>query len=338
MPKLISIIVPCYNVEQYIDRCVNSLINQTIGLDKLELIFVNDASPDRTIDKLFEYEKQYPNDIVIIDSEENMKQGGAKNLGLRYASADYVSFVDSDDWLELTMYEKLYEKAIQYDCEIVSGCVKRVPYEGIPMGRTGEDDKFYIIENETQRKALLINNIGSCLGKLFKKEFLTNNNIYYLERITYEDNYMSYLSAMYVKRIYFLEEYFYNYYNNLESTVVKKNSTHHYDRLITETIKIEELKARNLFDQYHDEIEYSFISLFYFNSLHIFFTRLTTVPPEILNYMKETVLALFPNYKSNTYLSSVHDIYKVLLKTIDTEISDNEWARIAKEYQKLDAI
>ena len=112
MAKKISIIIPCYMVEQYIDRCVNSLLNQSIGLENLELIFINDASPDLTLSKLLDYEQLYPESILIIDSKENMKQGGARNLGLMYASADYIGFVDSDDWVEPTMFEKLYAKAI----------------------------------------------------------------------------------------------------------------------------------------------------------------------------------------------------------------------------------
>lgn len=334
MSKLITVIIPCYMVEQYIDRCVDSLINQTFGLDNLELIFVNDASPDKTIDKLLDYEKQFPNDITVINCEENLKQGGAKNLGLSYASTDYISFIDSDDWLEPTMYEKLYEKAIQYNCDIVSCCLKRVPSEGLPMGRTGKKDQYYIIENDAQRKSIMIEGIGSCVTKLYKKDLIIKNNIYFPEHLTYEDNYFSYMMNMYVQSIYFLEEYLYHYYINPESTVVKKNSTHHFDRLVTETMKIEELKARNFFDQYHDEIEFNFLNLFYLNSLNIFFTRFTTTPVDILNYMKETVVSLFPNYKNNPYLIHIPEVYHILLKTIDTYVSNDEWIRIANAYNE----
>jgi len=335
MDKLISVIIPCYNVEQYITRCIKSLINQTIGMEKLELIFVNDASPDNTINILLEYEKLYPSSMIVIDSKVNMKQGGAKNLGLNYASADYVCFVDSDDWVEQTIFEKLYTNAIKYDCDIVSSRFKNVSREGIPMGRTGEDDKFVIVENNIQRKILLINGIGSCLGKLYKKEFLINNNIKYLERITYEDNYMNYLTTIYVEKIYFLEEYLYYYFDNSQSTVARKDSPHHYDRLISECMKIEELKSRKLFETYHDEIEFNFITLFYLNSLNIFFTRFTTIQVDIFQYMKETVVSLFPHYKKNPYLTYVPEVYHILLKTIDTNVSEDDWIQIASAYNEL---
>lgn len=338
MPKLISVIVPCYMVEQYIDRCVNSLLNQTIGLDNLELIFVNDASPDNTIEKLFEYEKQYPDSIIVIDSKENMKQGGAKNLGIRYASANYVSFIDSDDWVEPTLFEKLYEKAIQYNCDIVSAAPKRVFAQGVPMGRTGKQDEHYIIENEYQRKSFLIKGgIRSCLSKIYKKDLIVNNNVYFIEHLTYEDNYFGYLLSMYVKNIYFVEEYLYDYFINPESTIVKKNSTHHFDRLITETMRIKELKARNLFDIYHDEIEFSFLNVYYLNSLHLIFLRFETLPIEVLNSMKETVFSLFPDYKNNPYLELICPVYKIFIKTLGTAVSNDEWNRIANEYRKYES-
>lgn len=89
---LISIIVPCYNVENYIDRCVSSLVSQTIGIENLEIILVNDASRDNTLFKLYEWEKKYPDSIMVITYDENIRQGGARNVGLSYATSDYYTY------------------------------------------------------------------------------------------------------------------------------------------------------------------------------------------------------------------------------------------------------
>ena len=70
--KKVSIIIPCYNAERYIDRCVLSLVNQTIGIDNLELIFVNDASTDHTYEKLCEWEVKYSESIMVINCDENV--------------------------------------------------------------------------------------------------------------------------------------------------------------------------------------------------------------------------------------------------------------------------
>ena len=111
-PK-VSVIVPVYNVEKYIGICIDSLLGQT--LKDLEIILVNDASPDQSIDILRSYEKQYPDRIVVIDSRENKRQGGARNLGIRKAQGEFIGFVDGDDFVRNDMYEVLLNK-IQETC------------------------------------------------------------------------------------------------------------------------------------------------------------------------------------------------------------------------------
>lgn len=106
----ISIIIPRYNVEQCIDRCLKSVTSQTIGLDLLEIILINDASTDNTLDKLYQWEHRFPQNIMVITYEENLRQGGARNIGLTYASGQYIGFADADDWIDKNMYKFLYEK------------------------------------------------------------------------------------------------------------------------------------------------------------------------------------------------------------------------------------
>ena len=97
MERKISIIIPCYNAQQYLDRCLLSLVNQTIDLDKLEIICVNDASTDGTWDKLCSWESRYPENFLLVDCEKNGKLGRARNIGLSYATGDYIAFLDADD-------------------------------------------------------------------------------------------------------------------------------------------------------------------------------------------------------------------------------------------------
>ena len=109
--KKISVIIPCHNAELTIDRCMESVEKQTIGVENLEIILVNDASKDKTLEKLCIWEAKYPNSIIVIDCEENKKPGGARNIGLDYAGGQYIAFADADDILEEDMYEMLFEAA-----------------------------------------------------------------------------------------------------------------------------------------------------------------------------------------------------------------------------------
>src|SRR5665647_2462820 len=109
--SLVSIIVPIYNAEQYLHRCIDSLLSQT--LDDIEIILVNDASPDRSIDIMNDYQKKSPGKIVVIDSKVNLRQGGARNLGIKAAKSKYIGFIDSDDWVSDRMFETLYSAMVQ---------------------------------------------------------------------------------------------------------------------------------------------------------------------------------------------------------------------------------
>lgn len=335
MAKKISVIVPCYMVEQYIDRCVKSLLNQSIGLEHLELIFINDASPDRTLDKLLEYESQYPETILVINSEENLKQGGARNLGLQYATADYIGFVDSDDWVEPSMYEKLYNKAIAYDCDIVSCEYKRVYDEETPMGPTGAKDRYYIIEDESSRKVILLSGIGSGVTKIIKKSLIQDNHIRFPEHLAYEDNLFGYLLLFYVKKIYIIAEFLYHYFANMQSTIIKPEASYHFDRLTVELMKQEELKLRGFYDTYYREIEFNFLTCYYLNTIHIIFTRFNKVPIDITNQMGQELMKRYPDYLNNPYLESLLvNTYKQFLRMIPLTMNQEQWDQIAEAYRR----
>lgn len=118
----ISIIIPAYNVGRYIDRCVKSIVGQTLG--DLEIIIVDDCSPDCTPQVCDEWAKS-DSRIKVIHKEKNEGLGFARNTGLDVASGEYVAFVDSDDYVDISMYEVLYNKAITTDSDIVYCGVKQ---------------------------------------------------------------------------------------------------------------------------------------------------------------------------------------------------------------------
>lgn len=113
----VSIIVPVYNVEDYLDECVNSLINQT--MQDIQIILVDDGSSDRSGKMIDDYAAS--DNRVVALHKENGGQSSARNLGLKHASGEYVLYVDSDDYIALNACERLYETAVQFDADIVQG-------------------------------------------------------------------------------------------------------------------------------------------------------------------------------------------------------------------------
>ena len=112
----VSVIVPVYNVEPYLRKCLNSLVHQT--LNEIEVLVVNDGSQDNSQDIIDEYAQKYPEKIRSF-IKENGGQGSARNLALGLAKGEFIGFVDSDDWVELTMFETMYQKAFSENADIV---------------------------------------------------------------------------------------------------------------------------------------------------------------------------------------------------------------------------
>ena len=111
----ISVIVPVYNVEKYLSKCLESVLNQTFK--DFELIIVNDGSTDNSqgiIDKYSSIDSR-----VISLLKKNGGQGSARNYGLQYANGEFITFIDSDDWVELTMFEEMYNFAIKNNSDVV---------------------------------------------------------------------------------------------------------------------------------------------------------------------------------------------------------------------------
>ena len=182
MPK-VSVIVPVYNTDKYLSHCLNSLLNQT--LDDIEIIIVDDASTDNSYKIASTYADIFPNKIRLIRQVKNSGAASARNLALNYATGDYISFIDSDDYIDKTMLEKMYEA-----CEKTSSPIARVNrkmvYKGLDvtfLGRKSDFDKFeVIIPGETD---YLYKEMPGCTNKLFRRDIIANNR--FPENIKWED-------------------------------------------------------------------------------------------------------------------------------------------------------
>lgn len=126
LPK-VSVIIPVFNAENYLNRCLDSICNQTIT--EIEIICINDASTDGSLKILQEYAQNYSN-VVVINLETNQGESAARNCGLAVAKGEYLGFVDNDDEIDNNFYEKLYSKAKENDADIVKGQAVEIDYNG----------------------------------------------------------------------------------------------------------------------------------------------------------------------------------------------------------------
>ena len=324
--KKISVIIPCYNAQKYIDRCMNCLERQTIGLESLEIILINDGSVDATLGKLMMYEQKYPEQILLVNCEKNQGQGIAKNIGIGYASAEYIGFLDVDDVIADTFYEKLYQKINEGKYDWVSAKFVHIPPEEKPdfTEPAQKRDKEYHCALE---ECILFQKLGEgmCNGsfgalptRLFRRDFVVEHEILFPERLMYEDNYWGAKCGIYSKHVYILDEVLYCYYKNTDSVVSSRNTSYHLDRMKIEEMVVDLCKEQGLFEKFHEEIEGRFIRLYYCGTWLAVFLKMDTIP-DILPMMRKKIYELFPNYKENSYVKRLSALDQMMLKLLDDE-------------------
>lgn len=196
-------------MEKYFEKCLNSIVNQTF--QDLEIILIDDCGNDSSI-KIAERFAQNDNRIKIIRNEKNKGQGYSRNLGIKQARGDYIAFVDSDDWLELDMYEKLYAKAKETDVDIVK-CSFRYVFksysEPYPLHYICQDfSKVYNVYDAPDH--ILGRFITTVWNGLYRKSFIKENNIRFIET-KFEDMLFCWETRIKAKSIAFIEDVFYNY-------------------------------------------------------------------------------------------------------------------------------
>jgi glycosyltransferase involved in cell wall biosynthesis len=210
----VSLIVPVYNVEKYISKCLDSLVNQT--LNDIEIIVVNDGTKDNSQKIIDEYVKKYPNKIKSY-IKKNGGLSDARNYGIKKATGEYIGFVDSDDYVDLKLYEDMYKKAIDSGADIVGCQVKYVYPDKVTYNKI--DDNLFnksIIESPD----ILLQLKSYAPNKIYKRSFWTENNFSFPIQY-FEDSAIVYNILLMANKIECVYDNFY-YYNRVNETAITK--------------------------------------------------------------------------------------------------------------------
>ncbi len=230
---------------------MDSLVNQTI--DDIEIILVNDCSTDNSLNILKEYEKKYEKKIILIDLEKNLGPGGARNRGIEKASGEYIGFVDSDDYVETEMYEKMYEIAKSGDYDMVDCAYKNK--HTLKDCLNIEEDVWGTLDVDKRKK--LVINPGYMWSKIIKKDIFEKNNLKFRENSKYEDIDFGRLLCMYVNKVYGCRNIYYHYEYNDNSITNSSNMDIQIDGRMEAIISlIDEFKSINEYDTYKEEIDF----------------------------------------------------------------------------------
>ena len=219
-PK-VSIIIPTYNSALYLEKCANSLIKQT--LKEIEIIFVDDGSTDETVAMC----KQYASlDCrVKLVEQEHKKQGAARNKGTSAANGEYIGFVDSDDWVDLDYYEKLYNAAKKYNSDIALATNVRIGNGKTKKRLNIKEEKF--VTKFQDKLDIGKQATNPCpTNKIYRTSMLKNNKIIWQEDVFCEDKLFTMQAVYYANGIVSVPDIYYYYFRNMTSTVNTKSKEH----------------------------------------------------------------------------------------------------------------
>lgn len=340
MRPVISVIVPCYNMSEYLPECLKSLEHQTIGIEKLQIILVDDASTDagETWRLITEFEGRHPESCVAVHLEENRRQGGAMNAGLQYAKGEYIAFAASDDWVDDDMYRTLYEYAKKRGCDITDCRMQWEFPDGAGEGtacsaacdRTAQEETLVTFEKSIMEGGthwitqFCIAEESSMATKLYRRELIIDTGLSFPEQMRYEDNYLGDVILLYVKSFCHINRYLYHYRQHGASTMHKRNQRYHFDRLQIELMKLGKYHELGIAERFHWQIERDFLNMYYCNTLRIIWGLFDEPPYEIYLEMVKTVRKLFPDYRQNPYLQ-MENIQTVMLGLIEKDLSREQF-------------
>lgn len=280
MPK-VSIVIPVYNVEKLLDRCIKSLLNQTYK--DYELIFIDDGSKDNSL-KILEKYKQ--NKKIKILTQKNNGPAITRNRGIKLAKGEYIMFVDSDDYVSKEYIEKYYTAIIADNYDLVIGGYQKVTGTHIDFVRKLTEGEFakYIVTGP--------------VSKMYRKKFLLDNQITFLDTTASEDIYFNVLAYSKNPKIKIIDDIGYYYYYNTSSL---SNTLH---KGFNQKVRILELVSKINYKNIENVELNQYFIIRYLIWYLLYSGKKATCKSFILEYnklfawLKENI----PNYQSNEYI------------------------------------
>ena len=304
MPK-VSVIVPIYNVEKYLEKCINSLLSQT--LEDIQIILVNDGSKDNSGNIAKECEKNNKNRIIYVE-KENGGLSDARNYGLKYATGDFIAFLDSDDYIEKNAYEEMYNKAIEenadyVECDFIWEFPNKIRV-----------DKQYPYKN---KKEMLSFVRVVAWNKLIKRQLITDNNLEFPKGLRYEDVEFTYKLIPFINKFAYVDKPFIHYVQREGSIANVQNERTAEIFTVLDNV-IEFYKKNNIYEKYRDELEYNYARYLLCSSLkRMCKIKDKSIREKLLTESWERLNSNFPNWKENVILKTVNIGKNKYMRTVN---------------------
>lgn len=303
-PK-VSVIVPVYNTERYLRKCLDSLINQT--LNEVEIVVVNDGSSDSSPEIIREYAEAYP-DRFVYRSQENSGQAVARNIALSLCHGEYIGFLDSDDFVKPDMFERMYEKARTQDADYVACGYSDLTYED---GKEIELQHYVASRVALQTKDMYEGALVSPFLHLYRRDVLVKSQVKFPEGVIYEDT-AFYLNLIpHIHKLAVIEEPLAYRVRHSNSTMTNFKAEKVAQIFPVLDAALAYYKEHCFYDTYRNELEYFCVRVLLCSSMQrIGKVAERTSRKELVDSTLTYIEREFPEYRKNKLFSGgIQNIY-----------------------------
>ena len=305
----VSVIVPVYNAEKYLHKCLDSLVNQT--LEDIEIVLVNDGSTDNSGSILKEYQDRFPNKVKVFN-KENGGQATARNLAIEKANGEYLAFVDSDDYADTSLCEKMVKKAEEMGVDMVVCDHYEV---------RGDKLEYKRFKDYLNYRDMFVDALVSPWNKLIRKSTYVNSGVIFPEGYIYEDTAWFANLIPHLKNFAVIHEALLFHAINENSTMTKKQEERTANIFPVMEYVWQYFHDSGLYEEYKTEVEYFFTRIMFMSSLQrISKVKNRKLKKSLFNKTYSLMKERFPNYKKNKYLKGARKIYIKLINSVTAPI------------------
>lgn len=329
----VSVIIPVYGVAQYIEKCTESLLAQTLA--EMEFIFVDDHGPDDSIAVARRIIAGHPREsqFRFLDPGQNLGAGMARNFAIPYAEGEYIGFVDGDDWVDAEMFSALYQKA--KTCGDVDICYANAVKE-FSDGRRSVILKNPMVDSgeftHEKRAFYLVNYVSYFTTYIYRKDHLLRDKVQFPQSRWAEDSFFVSCSLMTAKSVASIDKPMYHYRIRPGSASTTTDDTKYLLRIAVFDKLLQYAKDHGVYQEFKEEINFIYIKKCGLAALMDYANGTLKPQPSIFKEIKKTISLSIPNYESNSYYKKSVSVRLLLWMS---QRMPNAFTRIARKISSV---
>lgn len=297
----ISFIVTVYNMEKYLTKCLDSIINQIYH--NYELVIIDDCSTDSSGAIAKKYEEKYSGICTVVKNDSNLGLGSSRYVGMNVAKGEYLVYVDADDWIDETFSQKIHEKMQQQRYDMIYAAWDYVKEDGKCLGETYYLPYLEGNMTENKRRALFSYNSIQIWGAAYNKKFLEGWPDCFIRGQNYDEDVIAVLYPLMIQNLGIINEKMYHWVKR-EASMSNEAVPHYRDRLRVGCHFFSSAKRMGLLEKYPREIEYGIAMYSYLGMIKAAsdVKEYADFPLELLRKASNMMKKFFPDYQNNKYL------------------------------------